>query len=148
MSSNPPQWVSIFSQQFQTDLNAAFASNTGETVAGAGMAEFIKVIGYSPLLTAELTQAQVNHDTIVDVPPPGQQSTGASVGGGAGAHGTADVSYGTTSQGDPVVVTGSSAGTGIGAASSVTGTTTIVGRSTNLWNAFISLVCGWAICGF
>jgi len=72
----------------------------------------------------------------------------ASAGGGAAAHATADVSYGTTQQGQPVVSTGFSVGAGAGAASSVTYTTTQIGPSTNLWNAFISLVCGWAICGF
>ncbi|HEX3912076.1 MAG TPA: FG-GAP-like repeat-containing protein [Steroidobacteraceae bacterium] len=76
----------------------------------------------------------------------------ASAGGGDAAHATADIAYGTDHNGQPVVSTGYTVGAGLGVAASVTVNPTSVSQPFNplaaSWNAFISYVCSWAICGF
>jgi len=71
-----------------------------------------------------------------------------SAGGGAGDHVTSDLFYGTGTHGQPILGTGYSVGIGGGGASSITYGPTVVSPSINLWNSFMSWLCGWAICGF
>lgn len=85
-----------------------------------------------------------NAPTVADL---GGAFTNVSAGGGNGAHVTGDAFFGTTAQGEPIIGTGGTVSFGEGVTSSVTYTGTILTPSFNPVNAFLSWICGWAICG-
>jgi RHS repeat-associated protein len=140
---------------FQVGINGSAGVLAGSATATVGIAidssgniafygEYGGGLSTSPDASLNLTGSISNARTLDDLNGP---FTNYSAGAGWGEHTASTTFVGSGAQGQPILGTGFAVGVGAGGASSVTGTTTTVSTSVNIWNAFASWICGWALCG-